>query len=139
MSIHVDEAWLADYHRKHGMNDSRSEVLPAKQPEPEKPKRSKYGNNRVEYNGIKFDSQHEANVYAELMIRKKAGQIKAVLRQVPFDLPGSIRYFADFCVINLDNTIEVMDAKSEVTRQNRVYINKKKQVKACWGIDIVEV
>ena len=33
----------------------------------------------------------------------------------------------------------VYDAKSEATRKNRVYINKKKQMKACWGIEIREV
>ena len=32
-------------------------------------KRSKYGNRRVEVDGIKFDSQHEATIYQELMLR----------------------------------------------------------------------
>lgn len=105
----------------------------------EKPKRQKYGNKRVEVDGIKFDSQHEAMIYKELMLRKQAGEIMAVLRQVPFDLPGGIKYFADFCIIMPDHTIQVIDAKSEATRKNRVYINKKKQVKACWGLDIQEV
>ena len=63
----------------------------------EKPKRQKYGNRRVEVDGIKFDSQHEANVYQELMLRVKAGELKTVCRQVKFDLPGGIVYVADFC------------------------------------------
>ena len=42
--------------------------------------------------------------------------------------------------IRPDMSVEgVYDAKSEATKQNRVYINKKKQVKACWGIEIREV
>ncbi|MDY4009930.1 MAG: phosphoadenosine phosphosulfate reductase family protein [Candidatus Limiplasma sp.] len=45
-------------------------------------KRSKYGNRRVEVDGIKFDSQHEATIYQELMLRVQAGELKAVLRQV---------------------------------------------------------
>ena len=45
-------------------------------------KRSKYGNRRVEVDGIKFDSQHEATIYQELMLRVRAGELKAVLRQV---------------------------------------------------------
>lgn len=106
----------------------------------EKPKRNKYGNRRVEVDGIKFDSQHEANIYQELMMRVRAGELKTVCRQVKFDLPGGIVYVADFVTIRPDLSIEgVYDAKSPITKQNRVYINKKKQVKACWGIDIREV
>jgi hypothetical protein len=104
-----------------------------------KPKRLKYGNRKVEIDGMKFDSQHEANVYLELMLRVKAGELKCVCRQVKFDLPGGIIYVADFVTILPDYRIEnVIDAKSAATKQNRVYINKKKQMKACWGIDILE-
>ena len=103
-------------------------------------KRSKYGNRRVEVDGIKFDSQHEATIYQELMLRVRASELKAVLRQVSFDLPGGIRYVADFVTIAPDMHVEgVYDAKSPATKANRVYINKKKQMKACWGIEIREV
>lgn len=107
--------------------------------EKEKHNRQKYGNRRVEVDGMKFDSQHEAEVYAELMLRVRAGAIKTVLRQVAFDLPGGIRYFADFVAVDHENRVTVYDAKSEITRKNRVYINKKKQMLACCGIEIVEV
>lgn len=101
---------------------------------------NKYGNRKVEIDGMKFDSQHEANVYFDLMLRVKAGELKCVCRQVKFDLPGGIQYIADFVTILPDNRIEnVIDAKSVITRKNRTYINKKKQMKACWGIDILEV
>ena len=106
---------------------------------PEKPKRRKYGNIRVEVDGKKFDSQHEAEVYKGLMLRVRAGELKAVIRQVGFDLPGGIRYFADFVTIDRDGRATVYDAKSEATRKNRVYINKRKQMLACWGIEIMEV
>ena len=103
-------------------------------------KRSKYGNRRVEVDGIKFDSQHEATIYQELMLRVRAGELKAVLRQVSFDLPGGSRYVADFVTIAPDMHVEgVYDAKSPATKANRVYINKRKQMKACWGIEIREV
>lgn len=106
---------------------------------PEK-KRPKYGNRRVVVDGIAFDSQHEANVYATLMLRVRAGELKTVCRQVKFDLPGGIVYIADFVAILPDMRIEaVYDAKSEITKKNRVYINKKKQMEACWGIQIKEV
>ena len=103
-------------------------------------KRQKYGNRRVEIDGIKFDSQHEATVYQELMLRVRAGELKTVCRQVKFDLPGGIVYIADFVAIRPNMSIEaVYDAKSPATKQNRVYINKRKQMKACWGIEIKEV
>jgi len=103
-------------------------------------RRSKYGNVRTEIDGIVFDSKHEAEVWRELMLRVKAGELRCVLRQVKFDLPGGIRYVADFVAIAPDMTIEgVYDAKSEATKKNRVYINKKKQLKALWGIEIREV
>ena len=111
---------------------------PAKPPEPRR--RNKYGNNKVEVDGKKFDSQHEANVYMELMLRVRAGELRTVCRQVKFDLPGGIVYVADFVTILPDMRVEaVIDAKSEATRQNRVYINKRKQMKAVWGIEIQEV
>lgn len=103
-------------------------------------RRTKYGNRRVEVDGLRFDSRHEAAVYAELTARVELGELKWVLRQVPFDLPGGIRYIADFVTVTPDGRIEgVYDAKSPATKQNRVYINKRKQMKALWGIEIREV
>lgn len=102
-------------------------------------KRTKYGNRRVEIDGRKFDSQHEAEVYGELMLRQRAGELKLVLRQVPFELPGGIKYIADFVTMDHAGSIEVIDAKSEITRKNRVFINKKKQMASEWGIEVKEV
>ena len=104
-------------------------------------KRSKYGNRKVTVDGMKFDSQHEADYYFGVLVpRVKAGELKCVCRQVPIDLPGGIRYIADFVTILPDMRIEaVIDAKSEATRKDRTYINKRKQVRACWGIEIQEV
>lgn len=103
-------------------------------------RRNKYGNRKTEVDGLKFDSRHEAEVYCELMLRVRAGELKTVCRQVKFDLPGGIVYVADFVTITPDMRIDgVYDAKSEITRKNRVYINKKKQMKACWGIEVTEV
>ena len=105
---------------------------------PVKPKR-KYRNEPIVVNGIRFASKHEGRVYEDLTRQMAAGILKCICRQVGFDLPGKIRYFADFVVVYPDDHIEVLDAKSEITRKNRVYINKKKQMKTLYGIDIVEV
>lgn len=139
MALRMTEEEYAAFLRKN--NSPLSPNITPRTPEPTTPppKRSKYGNKRVEIDGKVFDSQHEAAVYQELMMRVRAGELRTVLRQVPFDLPGNIRYFADFVTIDKDMRIAVYDAKSEATRKNRVYINKKKQMKACWEIEIQEV
>ena len=124
-----------EYMKKRGVTDAEI-VLPEDRPK----KKRKYRNEPVTVDGIRFDSKHEAAVYQELMLRVKSGELRNVLLQVPFLLPGGIRYVADFVTLTPDFKIEgVYDAKSEITRKNRVYINKKKQMKACWGIEIREV
>lgn len=132
MALRMTEEEYAEFQRRHN--------LPNTMKREKTEKRQKYGNKRVEIDGIKFDSQHEANFYQDLMLRVRAGELKTVCRQVKFDLPGGIVYIADFVTIRPDFTIEgVYDAKSPITKQNRTYINKKKQMKACWGIEIQEV
>lgn len=134
MALRMTEEEYAEWARKRKAETN----LPTPHPEP--PKRQKYGNQRVEVDGIKFDSKHEAAIYQELMLRVRAGELKTVCRQVKFDLPGGIVYVADFLAIRPDLSIEgVYDAKSEATKKNRVYINKKKQMKAYWDIEIREV
>lgn len=118
-------------------------VLPNCGGEAEKPadgRHGKYGNRRVEVDGMKFDSRHEADYYfSTLLPMWKGGALRLLARQVPFDLPGGIRYIADYVTVDMDGRVDVIDAKSEATRRNRVYINKKKQMRAIWGIEISEV
>ena len=103
-------------------------------------RRGKYGNRKVTVDGMKFDSQHEADYYfSVLWPRWMAGELVLLARQVPFDLPGGIRYIADFVTVDTAGRVEVIDAKSAITKKNRTYINKKKQMKAIWRIDILEV
>lgn len=103
-------------------------------------KRAKYGNRKVTVDGMKFDSQKEADFYfSRLLPAWRLGELKLLARQVPFDLPGGIKYVADFVIVGMNGDVDVIDTKSEATKKNRVYINKKKQIKAVWGIDIREV
>ena len=103
-------------------------------------KRGKYGNRKVTVDGMKFDSQHEADYYfSVLWPRWMAGELVLLARQVPFDLPGGIRYIADFVTVDTGGRVEVIDAKSVATKKNRTYINKKKQMQAVWKIEILEV
>lgn len=103
-------------------------------------KRPKYGNRITVVDGKKFGSQHEADYYfSVLWPRWMAGELALLARQVPFDLPGGIKYIADFVTVDAAGRVEVIDAKSAITKKNRTYINKKKQMKAIWGIEILEV
>lgn len=116
-------------------------VIPLSRADPEAPKRRKYGNEPCYLQGKRFDSKHEALVYKDLLTRVKAGELRCVLRQVRFDLADfeRLEYVADFVTIAPDMTIEVLDAKSEATRKDKVYVIKKKLMREKWGIEIREV
>ena len=70
------------------------------EPEAEPEKRNKYGNRRTEVDGIMFHSAKEAKRYTELKLMEKAGAIRGLRLQVPFDLEVNgvkiCRYVADF-------------------------------------------
>lgn len=98
--------------------------------------KSKYNNQKCYCDGLKFDSKAEMNYYAVLTLQKKAGLIKDIQCQVPFELlPGyttkagervrKITYLADFVVAYADGTTEVIDVKG---RQTDVYKLKKKML-----------
>ena len=140
MTLRLSEEEYAELmrRRKAGRATTSSDP-PAAAHLPVKGKASKYGNTPVTVDGKRFDSKHEAEVYGELMLRRRAGELRLVLRQVSFDLPGGIRYIADFVTVDCRGNLEIIDAKSEATRKNRVYINKKKQLLEVWGCEIREV
>lgn len=100
------------------------------------PKPSKMRNKPTTVDGIRFDSQLEAARYTELKLLVKAGDIFAFCLQVPFILPGGVKYVADFVVLQKDGTFRVEDAKGYRTPE---YKNKRKQMRECLGIEIVEV
>lgn len=130
----TEEEYAALIARRRGVGDG--DIAPTDR---RKARGSKYGNRRAEVDGKRFDSQHEAEVYGQLRLKLRAGEIRLLLRQVSFDLPGGIRYVADFVTVDSAGALHVIDAKSEATKRNRVYINKKKQMKSEWHIEIEEV
>lgn len=108
------------------------------------PKKNKYHNRRTEYNGRMFDSAHEARTAQELDNLRKAAlpadRVVDVQYQVPFPIVVNgekiCRYEADFVVTYADDHVQVIDAKGVRTD---IFKLKKKLVKACHGIDIIEV
>lgn len=102
-------------------------------------KRNKYGNKKVDIEGNRFDSKHEARVYERLRLECLAGEHAGLARQAAFYLPGGVKYMADFVLLEKDGNYRVLDAKSEATKKNAVYRLKKRQMKNCLGVDIEEV
>ncbi len=97
--------------------------------------RHKFNAKRADRDGIKFDSTKEARYYDELQLRVKAGEVLFFLRQVPFELPGGVKYRVDFQEFWADGTVRFIDVKGMRTQE---YINKKKQVEALYPVEIEE-
>lgn len=77
--------------------------------------RHKYGAIRDEHDGLKFSSRAEGRYYLYLKARKAAGEVVTFLMQVPFHLPGGVRYVADFLVFEADGTVRFVDVKGVET------------------------
>lgn len=119
-----------------------------------KPKRSKYRNEPVVIDGIRFDSKREGNRWLELKALEAAGEISHLELQPKFYLYGAkgpvlIRSkgypngrravwkgdFAYFCSIRNKRICE--DVKGFRTQ---IFILKKAVVEACYpGLEIVEI
>lgn len=95
-------------------------------------KKSKYSSAKTDIDGIRFDSKKEAEFYAELKLREKAGEITHLRLQPRYLLQEAFRhegkqyremeYVADFEYIENGITV-VVDVKGFKTA---VYMLKKK-------------
>lgn len=112
-------------------------------------RRSKYGAQKTEYDGIVFDSKHEAMRWRELALLQRAGEITDLQRQVKYILvpaqkdesgkiaERAVSYVADFVYRDArSGEVVVEDAKGMHTRE---YIIKRKLVLYVHGIKIREV
>lgn len=112
-------------------------------------KRPKYGNRKVATDEGVFDSEKEARTFADLKLAMQASdpalRVVKIERQTRFELvdkqPGerASHYLADFVVTYADDRVEVIDAKSVITRMNPVYRLKRKLMLQRHGIRILEV
>lgn len=115
--------------REQFANKTRMEEI-AEGENPEK--KSKYSSAKTDVDGIRFDSKKEAEFYAELKLREKAGEISHLrlqpryLLQEAFKHEGKqyreIEYVADFEYIESGETV-VVDVKGFKTA---VYMLKRK-------------
>ena len=99
--------------------------------------RHKYHAKQVERDGIRFASTKEAKRYETLKLLRAAGEVLAFLRQVPFHLPGGVRYVCDFAVFWADGSVTFEDVKGFKTAS---YKAKKRMVEDLYApITITEV
>ena len=120
--------------------------------------KSKYGNKKVTFDGITFDSKKEGLYYLKLKDMERCGEISNLRLQVPFELipaiyeddvvhlktkdkvvqrcvQKAVHYIADF-VYEKDGKEYVVDTKGIRLGE---YILKKKMMFALLGIKIIEV
>jgi hypothetical protein len=96
-------------------------------------KHTKYRATIVEQDGIKFASKAELRYYNKLQLLKNANEIKFFLRQVPFYLPGGVKYVVDFVVFGTDGITRFIDVKGFETPMFKA---KKKMVEALYPVNI---
>lgn len=111
-----------------------------------KAKRAKFNNEKVEYNGLVFDSKKEYRRYRELLLLQKEGVIgqlelqKKYLLVAATDEEKAVRYIADFVyMLTETGQVVVEDVKSEATRKLSTYIIKRKLLLERHGIKIKEI
>lgn len=89
-----------------------------------------------EVDNKRFDSKAEAAYYKKLKLLQKEGKILFFLRQVPFELPGNVKYIVDFQEFWNDGTIIFSDVKGFETSE---FIMKKKMVEDLYPIEITVI
>ncbi len=96
-------------------------------------KRSKYGAIPSVRDGMRFHSKLEARYYDMLKKIQSTGEVLFFLRQIPFDLPGKVKYVCDYQIFWKNGDVSFIDVKG---RDTPVSILKRKQVEEIYPIEI---
>ena len=128
----------------------RREIL-KQSDKPKAAKCNKFNAQKVELDGMTFDSKKEHRRYIELKAMQQRGEIFGLEHHTKFELAPktrlegekrskpALRYFADFTYYIITGEYIVEDVKSEVTRKKDSYRNKKHLMKTALNIDVREV
>ena len=95
--------------------------------------RHKFSAIQTTTDGIIFSSKKEARVYQSLKLQQAAGEVVFFLRQVPFYLPGGVKYVCDFQVFYTTGHVRFLDAKGMQTESFKA---KKRLVEALFPVEI---
>lgn len=105
-----------------------------------KPKRTKYGNQKIVVDGESFDSKIEANYFHHLRLRERVGEVYGIHRQKEFVIElGGTR----ICALKVDfyfydrrvRGMRAVDIKGGPT-DTQVFRLKAKLVKAMFGVEV---
>ncbi|NKG34765.1 DUF1064 domain-containing protein [Acinetobacter junii] len=114
-------------------------------------KRNKFNAQKIELDGMTFDSKKEHKRYIELKAMQQRGEIFGLEHHTKFELAPktklegekrvkpALRYFADFTYYISTGEYIVEDVKSAATRKLASYRNKKHLMKTVFNIDVREV
>ena len=118
---------------------------------PKAAKRNKFNAQKVECDGMTFDSKKEHKRYIKLKAMQQRGEIRDLQHHTKFELAPktklegekrakpALRYFADFTYYMISGEYIVEDVKSAATRKKDSYRNKKHLMKTVLNIDVREV
>lgn len=95
--------------------------------------RHKFKAKPTNYQGQHFASRLELAYYNKLELEMRAGAVIFFLRQVPFHLPGGVKYVVDYQVFYSDGTVRFVDVKGVETNE---FVAKKKMVEALYPVQI---
>ena len=98
-----------------------------------KPLKHKYLAKPCVSDGKRFPSKLEARYYNTLKALQSSGEVLFFLRQIPFDLPGGVRYLCDFQVFYATGDIRFIDTKG---RDTPLSIAKRKMVEELYPVEI---
>ena len=96
----------------------------------------KFGAVSCERDQKKFPSRLERRYYDQLKVRQANGEVVMFLRQIPFDLPGGVKYVCDFAVFLADGTVQFVDTKG---RDTAMSLAKRKMVEDLYPVEILIV
>ena len=89
-----------------------------------KPKKTKYNSVSIVKKDIRFDSKLEASYYEHILILQRTKIISYHLRQVPFHLPGGVKYLVDFVLFYPCGKVRYIDVKGVFTDKSRIKIKQ---------------
>ncbi|TCB77455.1 DUF1064 domain-containing protein [Acinetobacter sp. ANC 4173] len=127
------------------------EMFPKPNQSKGKGKGNKFKAEKVELDGMTFDSKKEHRRYIELKVMQQRGEIRDLKHHTKFELAPktkiegekrakpALRYFADFTYYRITGEFVVEDVKSVATRKLASYRNKKHLMKTVHNIDVREV
>jgi len=107
------------------------------------PEPNKHGAVKTSRGELRFDSTKEARCWDDLLLRKHAGEISHLQRQVmfPFVIDGVYvgRYRADFFLRDAQGAWTVADCKSAHTRKLPGWARTKQLLLVCYGFSVLEL